>query len=320
MKIKFLLFSLLAFQLDSFGQFLSSGFQEMTLPATGYYNGDDLSGGFQSGPVFFRNSYNPNFFSWSGFGVSSKTDTSNGTFNNQYSCYAGTGGNNSTQFAIAYCYDQIVLKPANNQQVLKLQSFQFTNSTWAGRSMKFGDAFSKKFGGPTGNDPDFFKLRVFNYYGGVATDSADVYLADFRFGNNQEDYIVKEWRTANFNFSQPLDSIGFKLESTDVGQFGINTPTYFCLDNLVFTLQTNTIKPLDGIETLAYPNPFQSQLFLRKIDPETQVEIWNHHGQKVLTQKDFTGGQPITTTHLPAGIYWLKMGKQIQKLVKTEGN
>ena len=29
-----------------------------------------------------------------------------------------------------------------------------------------------------------------------------------------------------------LDSVQFKLVSSDVGQFGMNTPAYFCLDNV----------------------------------------------------------------------------------------
>ena len=54
--------------------------------------------------------------------------------------------------------------------------------------------FAKKFGGTTGNDPDFFKVTVKGYKGGVlTTDSVPFYLADFRFANNALDYIVDSW-------------------------------------------------------------------------------------------------------------------------------
>jgi hypothetical protein len=38
------------------------------------------------------------------------------------------------------------------------QGVYVTNTTYAYNSMRDGDMFAKKFGGPTGNDPDWYKL------------------------------------------------------------------------------------------------------------------------------------------------------------------
>ena len=39
-------------------------------------------------------------------------------------------------------------------------SVQLTNTTYTALSMLNGDSFSKKFGGSTGNDPDYLRLII----------------------------------------------------------------------------------------------------------------------------------------------------------------
>ena len=100
--------------------------------------------------------------------------------------------------------------------------------------MRDGDAFAKKFGGPTGNDPDFFKLTISGLDAGNApTGTVDFYLADFRFANNALDYILTNWTLVDIS-SLPIHTrkLQFTLSSSDNGTFGMNTPAYFAVDNL----------------------------------------------------------------------------------------
>ena len=71
-----------------------------------------------------------------------------------------------------------------------------TNTTYDALSMLNGDSFSKKFGGPTGNDPDFFLLTAYGIdaSGHVLPNHVDFYLADFRSADNSLDTIVKTWQ------------------------------------------------------------------------------------------------------------------------------
>jgi hypothetical protein len=102
--------------------------------------------------------------------------------------------------------------------------------------MKNGDSFAKKFGGPTGNDPDFFLLTVQGFgAGGAPTETVNFYLADYRFTNTSLDYIVSGWRTVDLTTLGAATRLTFGLSSLDTGPFGMNTPAYFALNNLTVT-------------------------------------------------------------------------------------
>ena len=97
--------------------------------------------------------------------------------------------------------------------------------------MRDGDMFAKQFGGPTGEDPDFFLLQIFKYKNGVlGPEHLEVYLADYRSNNPEDDYILDEWMEVDLSHLGPADSLLFSLSSSDVGSYGMNTPAYFCLD------------------------------------------------------------------------------------------
>jgi hypothetical protein len=122
--------------------------------------------------------------------------------------------------------------------------FAINNSTYAYKTILNGDAFSKKFGGTTGNDTDWYKLVVHGIKNGVEVAQKDVFLADYRFSNNSQDYILKDWTWVDLSSFGKITSIKFSFESTDMGQWGINTPTYACIDSFVVKNTSNNFKPI----------------------------------------------------------------------------
>ena len=113
--------------------------------------------------------------------------------------------------------------------------------------MRDGDGFAKKFGGVSGNDPDFLKLTITGFNGAAATGSVDFFLADYRFANNAQDYIVKAWTFVDLSSLGAVTRLGFDLTSTDNGPFGMNTPGYVAIDTLT---------------TVPVPEPHQAALLL----------------------------------------------------------
>ncbi len=214
-------------------------FEDLSLPPESFYNGSDFAGGFISRGAFFNNDYidlGGGFDAWSGWAYSNMTDVATAGFMNQYSAYhlPDGGGDGSALFGVAFCFapgiSQIWL-PGD----LRPLSLRITNTTYAALSMRDGDSFAKKFGGPSGNDPDFFRVIIEGRDASdQSTGSVAFYLADYRFADNSQDYIVSEWTTVDLTeLGDATNRLLFALESSDVGAFGINTPTYFAMDNLL---------------------------------------------------------------------------------------
>jgi hypothetical protein len=99
--------------------------------------------------------------------------------------------------------------------------------------MLMGDDFAKKFGGVTGDDPDWLKLTIRGYdEQGVAGSSVDFYLADYRFEDNGLDYVIQEWTWVDLSILGSVKSLGFTLGSSDASGVFLNTPGYFAIDGL----------------------------------------------------------------------------------------
>jgi hypothetical protein len=220
-------------------------FEDLTLAPNSFYNGSDGAGGFTSRCAFFNNSYNPTFDSWSGWSYSNTTDTTTPGVPNQYSAYTG-GGFNSENYGVAFTFS-----PGNAYINLPKgftpQSIRITNTTYAALSMLNGDQFAKKFGGASGNDPDFFLLTITGLDASNNTVGiVQFYLADYRFANNSKDYIVNEWQRVNLSSLEGATKLSFALTSSDNDpQFGLNTPAYFAIDNLVLLSSDSMITPSD---------------------------------------------------------------------------
>ncbi|MFO7726117.1 MAG: DUF4465 domain-containing protein, partial [Oceanipulchritudo sp.] len=122
-----------------------------------------------------------------------------------------------------------------------------------------GDAFARKFGDDPATPeevesdyPDYLLLTITGYASdGTELGSVEVYLADFR-GEEEDDFILKEWREVDLSGlsetgsggNRSVAELGFSMESTDTGEFGMNTPAYFALDELVLE-PTATWGPYD---------------------------------------------------------------------------
>jgi len=213
-------------------------FEDLTLScAETFNNGSDNAGGFTSGGAFFNNTFTDfgTFTAWEGWSYSNVTDTTTPGFGNQYSAYhlPGGGGDQSSQYGVAFTADPgiaTIALPAGTIPV----SARVTNTTFAALSMLNGDSFAKKFGGTTGNDPDFFKLTI-SGLDALASPigSVDFFLADFRFADNSQDFLIDAWTTLDLTSLAGASTLSFGLTSSDTGPFGINTPAFVALDNLV---------------------------------------------------------------------------------------
>ena len=213
-------------------------FENSSIDGTGYWNGSNGSGSFNSSGITFSNNYSTSFSSWDGFSYSQKADIVGGTDNQyykfQYCVFDGANGTN--KFAVFYPPYQgasFASFPGGAEKLIR--SVNVCNSTYAALSMKKGDDFAKKFGGASGNDKDWFKMTIIGYNAaGDSVNSIGFYLADYRFNNNSSDYMVKKWTTVDLSSLGKINKFTFRFSSSDSAAWGPNTPTIVCIDNIKY--------------------------------------------------------------------------------------
>jgi hypothetical protein len=230
-------------------------FDDLILSPESYWNGADGSGGFISGGMHFSNIYDNDWASWEGFAFSNLTDTTSMGFAAQYNAIAGTGQGGSANYAVVYVGwtspPTVTLEAPG-----VVDGLYVTNSNYAYYSMLFGDVFSKKFGGQTGDDPDYFLLTITGKDAdGAVTGSVDFYLADYRFEDNSEDYLIDTWKYVDLTSLGAVKSLEFALSSTDVGDFGMNTPATLAIDTVVYQLLDERDGPYTEAGVNGYVDP-----------------------------------------------------------------
>jgi len=206
-------------------------FDELITGSSGYWNGSDLSGGFTSGNAYFTNHYDTEHNSWSGFSYSSVTDTLIKDYTNQYSSIAKGGLGGSGKYCVCYSFGEADTLFFTVPE--KITEFSLTNTVYTYHTIKKGNQFSKKFGGVTGNDKDWFKVRISGLdVNGFVVGWGDIYLADYRFDDKSLDVTIDSWETYDLSGLGYVKALKFELSSSDTGPLGMNTPAYFCIDNI----------------------------------------------------------------------------------------
>jgi len=184
----------------------------------GLYNWSSGDFGFSTG-VAYELTYYFNYV------VSSQKSNTYSDFTDQYHSAPGgaAAGNN---FAVAFLdtyTEGASLDIKYTGAATFIPGTYVTNNAYAATVIKNGNDYARAF-----EAGDYFKLTFTGYLLGVKTGSVDFYLADYRNGKS---LIVREWTYVELKDLGLVDEIKCTLESTDTGDYGMNTPAYFCLDN-----------------------------------------------------------------------------------------
>lgn len=311
-------------------------FQTISLASdTAWFGQDQVSDGdtlYNEGVATFELNYNSGWGSHSGWAVSNQTDVVTPGFGNQFSAITGAGASATDQYGICFASNW-----SNNRIFVDPGSYfinaQFTNTTYAYYSMLYGDSFAKPFGADTAangtidgtNGEDWFLLTIYGLNADTLHngDSVNFYLADYRFSNDADDYIVDSWETVDLSIFAgggvggfPI-GLDFVLTSSDTtGGWGSNTPAYFAMDQM--NIGTVGIEELNQ-EVKAYPNPTNSDLWVETANAD-RIEIYDLQGKLVVNRLVFDAKTQLNLAEIPTGIYQLHLisdnNRRLTKIVK----
>lgn len=234
-------------------------FEDLALSPNSYWTGQpEVDGGFASRGGFFRNHYYENwgFMTWNGFAYSNINDPDTAGYGNQYAVISGTGRSGAGIYAVGYD-DHFQAQPTaavTFAAPVAPGGVWLNNTTYAARYMEGDD------GGFTNPPPfgpgDWFLLTISAYDGAAQPLGAPIgfHLADFRSGNPADHYIIRDWTFLDLTgFGDAVERIEFKLSSSDVSIYGMNTPAYFAMDDLQIIPEPGALAfALIGLAGLAF--------------------------------------------------------------------
>ena len=240
---------------------------------------------------------------WDGFTMSNITDNSNhgpdsqNWVANQFGAMPRGGVNGvGSNFLVAYWGSWMEAGATsvtgtsahvsfNDNKTYKAVGTYVSNAPWPYYGILEGDGFARAF-----VQGDYFKLIATGYArdGVTVTATAEHYLADFRSTNPTQWKNNNKWEWMDLSALGEVAYIRFSMESTDSGDYGINTATYFCLDKLTVEKveDTSTGKPNTQTSFGAY----RSGTTIYNLPLGAQVNIYRLNGtlykQSIATERN----------------------------------
>ncbi len=221
-RASWFLLILLFLTLPAFAAQTTVSFDDL-LPAPGLVI-DDASAAV--GPATFLNTTYESWgmLFWAGYAFSTVSNTTINSHTNQYAAAEARTG------AYAVAYHDAWNPPPEIRFDLPVApiSVQLNNTTYAALTLRDGNAFADPFG-----PGDVFVLTLTaRDLDGVVLAATNHYLADFRDGQS---FIQTHWSTLDLSWMPPnVAALTATLETTDIGEWGPNTPMYFALADFTY--------------------------------------------------------------------------------------
>ena len=251
-------------------------FEDVQLGSNGIWQPPYGSNEMSSGGWLFTN-FTENGY-WGGFTASNRTDLTQTGLNAQYTAASGCGYDGSSQYAVAYTMGMQTDVYAADGQMHTVTGCYVTNGLWTYEDMVQGGYGEPPYGGTTGNDPDWFKITATGKNAnGQTVGTLDFYLADLRFANNEEDYILDTWEWFDLSPLGNVATISFSLSSSRGSGYNMITPAYFCMDNFndggaAPDLPPYVVNPVQDVVFNEYPQTIQVNLNGVATDPDDPDE------------------------------------------------
>lgn len=182
-----------------------------------------------------------------------------------------------------------------------LQGVYLNNNSYPYYCMEYGDAFARAF-----TNGDDFTLTIHGVSADGSEKTMDVSLGSYTNGDLT---INRGWRYVDLTPLGTVNELYFTMASTDSGDWGMNTPGYFCLDKLMVkpastqSLGSMTADP----NAITYSKPTSTVT----VASGAFATICNISGQIMMS-----GEGTLDISSLPAGVYIVRSGNNSLKIAR----
>lgn len=266
----------------------------------------------------FTHTVNVEYHSYNGF-VASKTTLITGSAgtDDQFGCMAKGGvAGEGTPYLVAYWDSYADSNSGEKSCKVYLSSPHYAvgcyvcNNPYAYYAIQKGNPPARKF-----EQGDWFKLVAHGLDGqDKETGTVEYYLADYRSDNADEWTLNDSWQWLDLSSLGQVASIYFTMESSDTGEWGMNTPSYFCLDKLTVSTELSSVDKTLAAEVKAYYDRANGVVRVESAGP-VEAAVYSLNGTLVLKQL-VDGNAALDLSACPSGVYVVRCGGYSVKVVK----
>lgn len=190
----------------------------------------------------------------------------------------------------------------NDGKLYDPQSVYVNLNSYAFYSVLLGDGYARAF---TNNDA--FTLTIHGVAADETEKTVDVSLASC---SNGDLTIARGWKYVDLTPLGTVNEIYFTLTTTDTGDYGANTPQYFCIDKLAVTPAEGSASAIIDAEQTSIDYDRSSKTVT--ITNADFAAVYDSLGAKVFQSDD----RSFSLVSLPAGVYVVKAGNSSIKIAR----
>ena len=192
----------------------------------------DYAYGYESDVVKCEYFFNEEYYYWGGYAQSKIFDTNvaNGKYENQYAVYNLKAASGDSFLLYYYDdYSEPCYMVFNENKTYMLETIKLNMSTYAYASITDEDinSYARKF-----DEGDYLKVvfTMLDAQGEPVGEGVECYVVDYRDGRR---FIADDWQVFYLGI-MAYGRMRVTIETSDVGEYGPNTPLYICMDDLEY--------------------------------------------------------------------------------------
>lgn len=284
----------------------------------GVWNDVYKDGSFISSQEFMFSHVSSSPAYYNGFIASiSATILESANFDDQFGCMARGGvAGEGTPYLVAYWDTYAESVSIEKSCEVSISSpyhavgFYVCNNPYVYYTIQKGNGFARRF-----EQGDWLKLITHGVdEAGKEIGMTEYYLADYRSENIDEWILNNSWEWVDLSLLGKVASIYFTMESSDMGEYGMKTPAYFCLDKLtVLTVPSSVEEPV-ATKAKTYYDRTDGVLRVESLQP-VEIAVYNMGGS-LMTKQVVVGSASLDVNSYPSGIYVVRCGGYNVKIVK----